>query len=349
MSLVRFVGFAAIVVVGCSSSSFTIAPGSDSGVGTDSAVEDVGGDTAVDPCQAVADRATFCVQVAKVGAHPTYDLASGAGSLGLDGKGVLRVFLFSSDPSVSPTPAPAATITYPKSGTLDIDADLPVTIADSLPEGNYWFQVAFEDNPTRAKTSPEPILGGDFTTVPSVDPETRKSVYPSKTLVKGKAEVVPVTIQPLRLVSTSMQVTKELHDLAKLNANIHGDGPTIFVLYDGVITDKKFISAAYGSPDCVWINPVEAPSVTVNFTTVVTGSHKMLGVLFDYETAFAAADFPGRGSIVTSTGEAGTRPAPTVTISDSSWTASANADMAFVNKAITDLGSLPDAYKCGSK
>lgn len=350
MSLVRSIGLASFVVfVGCSSGSFSIAPGGDTGVATDAAVDDVGGDTAVDPCQAVADRATFCVQVSKVGTHPTYDAASGAAPLGLDGKGVLRVFLYSSDPSATPAPAPATSITYPKSGTIDVDADLPVTIADSLPEGNYWFQVVFEDNATRAKTNPEPILAGDYITVPSVDPDTKKAVYPSKTLVKGGVVTIPVTLQPLRQVSTSMQVTKDVHDQAKLNPFIHGDGPTLFVLYDGLVTDKKFIGVAAGSPDCVWLDPGgTAGSVTVNFPTVVTGSHKILGVLFDYETTFAAADFPGRGSLVTSTGEAGTRAAPTVTISETSWSASAVTDMAFVNRPISDA-SLTDPYKCGSK
>lgn len=322
-------GAAAVFVVavasGCTSANFNVAPGG-GGDGGDSAIS--GGDvlddtppaeTPVDPCAPVAGVAKFCVKIAGAAAHPGYDSTSNADKLGVDGRGVVKVYLFSSDPGLkTPGLLPAATITYPSSGEISIDKDVPLTIDDAAPEGTYWFFVTFQDSTAPRGSGAEVASPGDFILVPTVEGE--KEVFPQVTLTKGTTQSTDIPLlRPVRRVDADVVVGTKLHLDASANPNIHGDGPMQFLLYDGDLSGgfktANFVDIAY-SKDCINVNPKVAPTVPVSFGVAVDGSHKLFAALFDYAIP-SSADYPGKGTMYTAA--VGTE-VPFINIGTTTWT-----------------------------
>jgi hypothetical protein len=322
---------------GCTSASFETqpsGPGVDTGVPGDDTSAGGDGDATIDPCAPVDGVAKFCVNVAKVDAHPAYDNTSGADVLGLDGTGRLKVYLFKEDPSdpTRPTPIkPILSIAYPSGGgSVRIDKDLPVAIADSAPEGDYWFTVVFEDNGAVTRPDTYAATFGDFIVVPPV--VDNHLVFPKVTLVKGQTKAIPVSIKPLREVAATVQVSAALSTLAKsTKPEIHGDGPLAFLFFKGDLgATPTYYDLAYYH--CIDLKPkTTAETVPVALGSILApGSYKVIGVLFDYDYSTTDAlgnPFPGKGSMVSPYADGALGRVVTVDILPDKWLATTDVTM----------------------
>jgi hypothetical protein len=344
MSFVRAALVAALsftsFVAGCTSAEFNTAPtgpGGDSSTPGEDADGATGGDTAVDPCAPVTGIAKFCINVAKVGAHPDYTDGSGALTLGLDGRGKLRVYLYNEDPgdpARKTAPKPIVSIRYPSGdGTLLVDTELPVAIADGAPEGHYWFTVVFEDNVDLPRPDTYAAVPGDYIVVPPV--VDNRLVFPEVTLKKDETQAIPVSLKPLRQVAATVQASKTLVSLAKTTRpEIHGDGPLAFLVYKGNIgsPDATFFDLAYARCIDLGVKGL-AETVPVSFGTILDeGKYNVLGVLFDYDyppptTAGIKSEFPGKGSIVSPYIDGPLGSVVVMDIKAAQWLSTINVDM----------------------
>jgi hypothetical protein len=326
-------------VASCSSANFTVAPSGDGGT-HDS------GDGGADPCAPVDGIAKFCITVNPT-AHPGYDSSTGASSLGLDGKGMLQLLLFSQDPAQHKTTP--TIITYPPGESpaeVDIDQDFPITIAAPVTvPGTYWFVAVFEDDTTTTRdvTLADSSLPGDFETVPSFD-ASFNFILPQATLTAGSTTPKTLDIDPVRQVVADVTPTLGLRTLKTGNSSIHGDGPMEFVLYDGAIDAPTVLGLAV-SNKCVKLfdpgptgYPIRAP-----FNTFVTGHHSVLGVLFDYPVA-AGAPFPSDGTILSPTKDTVDK-IPTVDIG-SAWSTEVEVALSQVPKPYPNGSTVPDGNVC---
>jgi len=343
LGLLLLLGSAAVA---CSSGDFTVSAAADSGsdqdstatdAAEDSSATDTAIDTAIDPCAPEPGVAKFCVDVRLDHAeHPGYDAGSGAAALGIDGKGVVYVSLFDKDPAVDvaaggTAPKPVAVLQYPPvdhvgaEATIDTDLTVsPITLSGRATPGTYWVITQFTDSKATRTTGEGGVLAGDFVIVPSVDPTTRKALYPKVTLTAGATGRVEQRLFPYRRIDVTLGVAAELASAAMANPNIHGDGPVLFAIYEGDISAKPPNILSVGSWPCAKMNPAHTPPSTVgaSFGTTVDGMHKLFAILFDYKV-----DIAGRANLLvqTSDGIAG-RPIPKVNISTTSWVSSAKAD-----------------------
>ena len=329
---VAALAFASVAAFSCTSASFNTAPSGpadDTGVGPG---DTAGTDGATDPCAPIPDVARFCVTVGKVDAHPAYTGGSGFDTLGLDGVGTLKVYLYNEDPGdptrVTPV-KPILKIPYPTGGaTIGIDTDLPVSIASDAPEGDYWFTVVFEDNSAVARSDSYAATYGDFIVVPPV--VDNRLVFPKVTLEKGKTKPIPVSLKPLRQVAATVQASAAFVALSKTHSEIHGDGPMGFLIYRGDISTTggaTFFDLAYTR--CIDIKPKIGETVPVAFGSILApGTYKVLAMLFDYDyPAAGGKDFPGRGTIVSPVSDTVLNKVVNIVIPADRWLANINVDM----------------------
>ena len=335
MSFVRAACVAAFACVSmaCTSANFNTAPaGPAEDTGTAPA-DSTGTDGSTDPCAPIKDIAKFCVNVAKVDTHPGYDSASGKDALGIDGVGTLKVYLYNEDPgdATRKTPIkPIVTIPYPSGGaTIGIDKDLPLSVADSAPEGHYWFTVVFEDNDAAARPDTYAAVPGDFIAVPPV--VDNKLMFPEVTLVKGETKPIPVTLKPFRQVAATVQASAALVAIAKVRTEIHGDGPMAFVVYRGDLgtPSATYFDLAY--THCIDLKPRIGETIPVSFGTILAeGNYKVLAALFDYDYPSPTGgknDFPGKGTIVSPLADGPVAKVPIIAISPTRWLTTINVDM----------------------
>ncbi len=337
--------FLSFVASACSSGSdFQVA--SDTGSTDDAATTDslVTGDAdaGVDPCADEPGKAKFCVTVnAEVG--PAY--TSAATSLGLDGKGLLKVYLYDKDPSTGTKEAPippVATLRYGAIGEkLAIDK-LPVTLVDSVAKsGTYWVIGSFADA-ERPETDGANRVG-DFVSVPlAYDKKTAKATWAKLDMVVGKTTRQNLKLYPLRRVDLELRVGKEISDMLATGKYLaNGDGPLLVMLYDGVLGGAGEAVQFGDVIPCVTTKPKElAPKpVPVSFLTAVTGSHNVLTGLVD----FPGDGFPNRGTFLCD--YAGTT-IPKIDIKGSEWVASATVRLITIYDAYEAADPVIDTLVC---
>ncbi len=317
-----------LLSLGCPSSEFNVAE-ADAAQNSDASTDGVasdgpGGDSAPGPCDPEADKAKFCIEVKLAKSeHPPYTTPSGAVALGLDGIGRVYIALWDVDiaalPPGTPTPTPKQVIPFPsESGTLNVDSELPVTIAGSAPPGTYTVVGVFADNLTATRPQGA-ALAGDFVVLPTVS--EGKLVLPKLTLAAGAVAKVTLPLYPNRRVTVKLGLSDGVVADAKLSpTTVHGDGPTMLALFDGDVDPKSFLG--FDVSPCVNSKIQSAtlpPTMTLNYTTTVEGEHNAFVALFDY----GSSPFPGKGSLTS----ANTSPYPRIAINKDLWSASAVIDL----------------------
>ncbi|MGZ3455605.1 MAG: hypothetical protein ACXWUG_09660 [Polyangiales bacterium] len=358
LALSLLLGFSAMA---CSSGDFAVSGAGvdDGGTGDSLATDDSGSssdvatDTFVDPCAPEMGISKFCVDVKlERPDHPSYDAASGATPLGIDGKGIVYVSLFDKDPAAdlmgAAPPVPKAVLQYPPADHVgeeaDIDKDLPITLTGRAPAGTYWVITQFADNKTITRMSGESgVLPGDFVIVPNVNATTRKAEYPKLTLADGTTGRAEQKLRPFRRVNVDMGVTADLSSQAMTNPTIHGDGPVLFAIYDGDINAKPANVLSVSTWPCMAVNPGKLPPTRAlaSFGTTVDGEHNLLAVLFDYKV-----DLMGMANLYVQTTAGGVIPIPKVNISATSWVSSTKADFAAVYFPYDATTSVSDKNTC---
>lgn len=350
----------------CSSSDFAVAPsdpaGSDAGSGDDTSTTNdapPGLDTAPpDPCAPVEGVAKFCVDVQlERKEHPSYDAASGANALGIDGNGIVFAYLYAKDPGLATgsKATPVALLQYPppeKIGEeVNVDGGLPLTLAGQAPPGEYWVVAGFQDNKTAPRTSEAPVLPGDFVIVPGVTKEGN-ALYPKMSLQVGKTARAVAKLKPYREVAAKVRLSLKLNtEAAKPGSTIHGDGPIMFAVYDGDYSAKPSTATLLSTDirPCIKTNAgVAVPEpVTVKFGTTVDGEHNLLAALFDYNLPSDSSGpnpFPGVGTMMSQIYPGATPAIPRVNISSSSWVSSAEVLLDIV--PFPAASGDPEVFKC---
>lgn len=341
----------------CSSSNFDVSTGSSEDAGDDGqqTSETSGGDGdvdgAVDPCAADPSSAKFCVDVAlESKSHPGYGGAA-ASSLGIDGKGIVYVALFDTDPAAATgttSPTPKAVLQYPPPEKIgaeaDVDKDLPLTLAGSAPPGKYWAIGYFADSKATRGSGSDAILPGDYVIVPPLDAMTKKVKWPTMTLSTGATARLdkPMKLRPVRRVDVALTETDSLRAQASANEMIHGDGPVMFALWDGsdlggsaTVVDAQYVK-------CVATKPKETnPPINVSFGTTVVDTHNITAILFDYNFDLKS------GSNLLSPTKTGAAPAvATVSLGADQWTANTTV---YLDKVIIPAPpATPDPLICPS-
>jgi hypothetical protein len=340
--------------VACSSASFEVsgAPGDDSGTTLDDSATngETATDTAVDPCAPEDGVAKICVKIAIEGGHPPYDSASGAESLGIDGKGTFFVALFDKDPAIDlggAAPTPVSLLQYPEVGSdkkeANIDGSVPTLTGRVTKPGTYWVITQFADAKAMRGTGESAVLPGDFVIVPSVDAKTRKAAYPKVTLEAGSTGNVEQKLRAYRRVDVDLTTTAELRSSVAMNGNVHGDGPVFFAVFDGDISSPTLLSV--GTAPCVnvHVHDIGGGTAKASFGTTVDGGHNLLAVLFDYKT-----DLNADGNFFTQTDPKATiHPVPKVNISATSWTSSTSAQFVSVPSPNAPSATITDPFVCG--
>jgi len=317
--------------VACSSSSDFRVAAEDSGSdtndgGVDTAPSNDGGaDTAVDPCASDPGEARFCVSIDTDKVHPGYDAISGAETLKIDGSGVVFVFMYDKDPNtIGPTEVVTPVVLqYPPKEKIGAEvkvADMPVTIAGSAPEKDYWIVASFEDNTADAAkrgAGEAQLLAGDFVFIPKLNADSKYD-WPKVTLKRGTTQKLSLQLKPYRFVSVDLTTSSDFTTkYPKTTYGINGDGPAIFAIYDGTLGSGSETVLDFDSVKCVKMDPYAftPPVLKLGFGTVLDGSHKLLVAVLDYE----GKPFPGNGTLMTPIDST----APMVNISTSSWISSA--------------------------
>jgi hypothetical protein len=327
----------AVLGLGCSSADFTV-PATDAGT-SDGAPPG--------PCDPEPGVAKYCVDVDLIAPRPNYDGASLASKLDIDGKGVLDVYLYDQDPSpetgssTSNAPLPVATLSLPKKAgdEIALDKDFPAKLSGTAVAKDYWVVAVFKDNKTATRPADNGgLFPGDFLQVPEVT--TKKSNFPKITLQDGKVTNVKLTLRPYRAVTANLSVSNDLHLIASGNPTIHGDGPMLFLLYDGTAklsTDPAPLSMS--SVPCVSLKPgaPTPPTPQVSFGTWAEGGLQVVGVLLDYP----GTTFPTPNTITSNM----TSP-PVVQISPSTWATTVSLPMTAVLNVYPATTTHADPYVC---
>jgi hypothetical protein len=360
LALSLLLGFAAI---GCSSADFAVSGDDGGGTGNDSsATDDTGGtgteggaDTVVDPCAPEMGIAKFCVDVSlEHKDHPGYDATSGAGPLGIDGKGIVYVALYDKDPAADlmggPAPTPKAVLQYPPAEHVtdeaDIDKSLPLTLTGRAPAGTYWVITQFADSKAKRGVGEAGVLPGDFVIVPSVDATTRRTEYPKLTLTDGTTGRSEQKLRPYRRVDVDLGAGPDVASQAMTNPTIHGDGPVLFAIYDGDFNAKpspNILSVSLWP--CAALKPSNNPPIraSASFGTTVDGEHNLFAVLFDYKTDIKATT---QGNIYTQTVSGMLAPIPKVNISSTSWVSSTKTDVTAIYYPYDASAAVSDTLTC---
>lgn len=330
--------FATFLSLGCTSSDFQVAE-NDAGTNngdTNSSTET--GDAAPGPCDPEPDKAKYCIEVKLASTtRPPYNVASGAAGLNIDGTGRVYVAMWDVDPTAtppgSPTPEPKIVVAYPsETGEFSIESGFPVTISGSAPPGKYTMIGLFADNLDAPRPKGE-SLAGDFVLLPNVS--AGKLVYPSVTLSMGTVQKQTLELRPNRRVSVALGFNADFLVKAKAQPTVHGDGPTMFGLFDGELNDSTvFLNLDFGPCVATKIQTAPTPQ-TLNFTTTVEGEHNGFAALFDYASTPL---FPGKGTLISSR----SAPYPRVKIDPNLWTASATIDLMEVNLGAYPVESAPE-------
>lgn len=333
--------------VSCSSGDFKVHEVANEDTGT---IEDTSTDVpTTDPCADIAGATKVCITVKADSAHPGYDSGgSRAGELGLDGKGKVWVGLYDKNPIVpdGPAPAPVAMLKPAETGEISL-SKLPLMLSGSVPKaGSYWVMAQFMDNVAVSRSpGPDAILIGDFASLPVLDSATRAASYLKLNVDAGKTAKLTLDMKPYFGVRATTTAGSKLHDMALLNKAIHGDGPFLFLVFDG---DLGTASGVLLSIDivskCTALHPeaFDLPKVPVVFRTPVNGKHKLLGIQVDYDgwSDSGGNPFPGRGALL------GAAKDGTVDISTSSWLSEVEVVFDDVNKPYTVAAGGTDKYVC---
>lgn len=333
----------AALAAGCSSGDFAV-PAATSDGGSDA--------TPSGACDPVPGVAKFCVNVTVSANRPSYDGASQANQLGIDGAGVLYVYLYDKDPSpetkdpTQPSVNPISTLRFPDSANvgaeLKIDADLPKTLAGTAAPNKYWVIATFQDNKALPRTAETGgILPGDFVHVPIIT--GKKADYPTLVLETGKTAKIDVVMRPYHRVVANVRVDpkSDLAKIALVNRTVHGDGPMLFVLYaNGVsITDKSVQAVSLSQTGCVNVKPsiVSPPTVAVPFGTWAEGGLQVLGALVDYP----GNSFPTPGMLTSDLSSP-----PIVQIAPSTWSSAVEVPLNTLLTPYPATSTTPDPYVC---
>lgn len=330
--------FATFLSLGCTSSDFQVAETDANSTGDTGSSTESGADVAPGPCDPEPDKAKYCIEVKLARPdHPPYTTESGAVGLGIDGTGRVILALWDKDlaslPPGSPTPEPKVITPYPSAtGEINIDKDFPITISGSDVPGKYTMAAAFLDNLLATRGSGD-TLAGDFVVLPTVN--EGKLNFPQLTLSLGTVQKATLELRPARRVSVTLGFSTDFVTYAKTQPTIHGDGPTMFGLFDGELgASTAFLNLDFGP--CIATNIQTVPTAKViNFTTTVEGDHNAFAALFDYAST---PSFPGKGTLISTQ----TAPYPRVSIKSDSWTASATIDLTSAYLGAYPASSAPE-------
>jgi hypothetical protein len=289
------------------------------------------GDTGSNPCDPQAGVARACITF-KLPLHPSYDITSGATPYRIDGAGTLRIDVFDEDPEM-PGSSYATRVKLPlEGGELKVDS-FPVTWPTTLSPGKHWFIAQFDDNKDASRNF---SMVGDYVTNPG-RLATGRFVWPELTATLDQTAKLDIELQPLRRVDADLQADATLRTLYKDYA-VPGDGPITFGLFDGELSSTTLFLDLQTS-DCFQAMPMSLnpPLLKTGFITTVTGTHKILTSLEDYDNKAA---FPTSGSLITPDA-----PAASLTISPTSWTTSYSAKFVKVLNPVK-IGERADPIKC---
>ncbi len=247
-----------------------------------------------------ACRSPLCVTIDAAKAHPPYDAASGAASLGLDGAGVLHISVFVVDPMTSGD-APFATKVLPESGELSLD-QLPKTVGFDLAPGNYWIMARFEDRKAKYPDEPFDREVGDFV-----------SIFAAKTSVTtGAPGKASMTLQPARAIEMGLSADPKMSVDYK-DFQVNGDGYWYVEMFD----DASEID--FGGGNCIALSPMSATPPTVNVqwnSAAMPGRHKLFVYVDDLGTLSGTSKTTlPPGTLVSADGPT----APSVTIPENTW------------------------------
>lgn len=233
-------------------------------------------------CDARADRGVLCLTLSTAGVMPTE--AEGA-----DGKGVLRVLLYTDDPGTSAYARDLTPITI-TSNEVTIGA-VP-TLAASGPVGEFFVAVVFQDKELTNG------LTGHYVSKPAIDKDFRVR-WPRVKLEKGVAAKLSVELRPRRTAVVGAQFTTALITAASASGTtIHADGPVQFIVYDGDSPQTGTVLDVVND-SCENVSSLKDPKVgaSLAFPTTITGSHKLHVAVLDWGGC-DAAQFPCRGALV---------------------------------------------------
>lgn len=334
------------VASACSSGSdFQVA--SDTGATDDAATTDslvtgdVDADTATDPCANEPGKAKFCVTVTAE-AGPGY-AAGAASTLGIDGKGLLKVYLYDKDPGTNSatTPVvPVATLRYGAIGEKIAIDKLPVTLVDTVAKpGTYWAIGVFGD--ADRPESDTQARAGDFVSVPTAFDGKAKALWPKLELSAGKTTRQELKLYPMRRLDLEVRVATDVSNAirdGKFLAN--GDGPVVVLLYDGVFGEVSQVLRWAEVLPCAATYPKDplAKPVKVSVVTPIVGPHNLFVGLVDY----AGADFPARGTFVC---DGGASP-PKVDLKPTDWIATAPARLTSILDPYYPTDPVVDTLTC---
>lgn len=337
--------------VACSSTSDFVVGGDDTGTTNDGGSDlgdgaDAPAETAVDPCVDEAGKAKFCLTInAESGPGYTSDVAA---KMGLDGKGLLRVYLYDKDPSLGTPSAPippVATLRYGAIGEkVGIDK-LPVKIVDSVAKpGTYWVIGSFADA-DRAETDGEP-RPGDFLSQPLAYDTKGKASWLKLDVAMGKTTKETVKLYPMRRLDLELRLAASVVETIKAGkVQANGDGPVLVMVYDGILggAGEKVLSG--NLLPCVATNPksgLTPTPVNLSLLTAVTGKHNVFAGLVD----FPGDGFPNRGTFLSDTSDAVGSTIPTVDLKSSDWSAAATVRLTSIYDPYLPTDPIVDTVVC---
>lgn len=304
-------GVACLALVSCNGGAFTSAPvASASPDAAPSA--DAAGDAGA--CVSPDGNPVFCVTVSVAGGHPGYDGAAAPTELGIDGKGIVHLYVYDKSPFGTDGGGAKVVlqIPYPADGSeVSIDA-LPATfIAKPSAPGKYFFIAVFQD----AKGSREFINArpGDFIS-PMVRPVAAD-------VAAGQGANVALAIEAMRGIPLEVGVDRAALGVA---ANrVKGYGPSVIATFDGAFSLDNLQGFQYGPCLDVQGTLHQYPVIA----TQLVGKHRVALFLSDYQSQ---AGFPAPGTLYNGKGGAeltftGANIGADMTIDAAQWVMPANS------------------------
>lgn len=336
------------LALGCSASSDFVVGGEDTGGTGSDADTDSGspGDAtpdAPDPCADEAGKAKFCLTVtAETGPGYAGDVAA---KMGLDGKGLLRVYLYDKDPATATKEAPilpVATLRYGAIGEKIGIEKLPVKIVDSVAKaGTYWVIGSFADadRPEADGTA----RAGDFLSQPTSYDTKGKPSWLKLEVTAGKTTKETLKLYPMRRLDLELRIAAPVVDAIKAGkVQANGDGPVLVMVYDGVLGGAGEKVHFGDLIPCVATNPKVGLTPSPVYTSVltpVTGAHNVFAGLVD----FPGDGFPNRGTFLPDLSGA---TVPTVDIKSSEWAASTTVRFTTIYDGYAPADPVVDTLVC---
>ncbi len=285
------------------------------------------------PCSPDPTSGTVCLRAA-FDPIPPYTSSAGAGSVGADGLGRMRLHLYATEPVLGSTPV--YKYQYPADGAPERTSAELAEAAFPVPAGVYFAVVYFADAASPLDSAPRP---GDLALPPASEGRLGTMKYPSVTASAGKVTALSVKLKPVRRFELTVSLTDPALAASRTNPSIHADGPLFFAPFDpGVGVADRYLEQAFSACVNVGLKGVlPAGPKLVTVPTTVFGAHSMLVWLLDYGATPLSGGIP-RGAI-TMLGAA------SFTIDSASWISSQTVALANVHDPYGSVGVV-DYYTC---